>query len=269
MVRVIDGLAFQKLVELLRVDTVGPLNLPVQSGRAGPNSDVADALVEQVPVEQLPELLTVVGLDLLNLERQLREYAIDELGRGLLIVARVGTQNPDAGAATDRGLLVVALLPPYLHERLDELHVDLQGMARQLLLVALPTRLGALVALRSREPAQSDFLEGPPDSGWAAHDVVVAGQIHRDLVRPEVILLPQPDDLLNHLWGGFVRLVVWLADAILKPVEDLLFVAAFPLVVGLPADAVVAAGRSDVSADLIDVSQHGELLLRSAFDFSL
>lgn len=267
--RIVDDLSFEEAVELFGVDAVGSLYLPVQTGGAGADLDVADALVEQVPVECLPELLTVVGLYLLNLEWQFREHVIDELDRGLLVVARVGAQDPDAGAVVDRGVLILALLLPCLPEWLDELHVDLQGAARSLLLVALPTRLGALVALRRGEPVQADFLQNPPDSGGADRDVVIAGQIHRDLVWPEVILLPQPEDLLDHFRVGFVRLMVWLAGAILEPFEALFFVAAFPFVVGLPADAVVAAGCSDVPADLIDVPQHGEFVLRSAFELSL
>lgn len=58
---------------------MGSLDLPVQSGCAGSDLDAADARVEQMPAEAPPELLPVIGLDLLNLEREFREHVIDAL----------------------------------------------------------------------------------------------------------------------------------------------------------------------------------------------
>jgi hypothetical protein len=48
-----------KPVELLGVDPVASLDLDVQPGCAGADVDVADALVQQVPVERGTELLAV------------------------------------------------------------------------------------------------------------------------------------------------------------------------------------------------------------------
>ncbi|WP_317829286.1 hypothetical protein [Rhodococcus sp. IEGM 1318] len=62
-----------------------------------------DTHVEQVPVECRAEFLTVVRLDLLDLERQLREDVVDELNRDLLVVARIGPQNPQSSAVIDCG----------------------------------------------------------------------------------------------------------------------------------------------------------------------
>ena len=47
-------------------------DLPVQPGSSGSNLHVSDALVEQVPVEGGAELLPVLGLHLLDLEREFR-----------------------------------------------------------------------------------------------------------------------------------------------------------------------------------------------------
>jgi hypothetical protein len=55
-VGVVDHLAFQEPVELLGVDPVRSLHLPVQPGCAGFDADVVDARVEQVPVERGAEL---------------------------------------------------------------------------------------------------------------------------------------------------------------------------------------------------------------------
>lgn len=50
-VDVVDDLSLQEAVELFGVDAVGSFDLAVQSRCAGLDADVADALVEQVPVE--------------------------------------------------------------------------------------------------------------------------------------------------------------------------------------------------------------------------
>jgi hypothetical protein len=47
----------------------------------------------------------------------------------LKVVARVGAQNPQAGAVVDGGVLVVLLGTPSLPQGLDELHVHLQLVA--------------------------------------------------------------------------------------------------------------------------------------------
>ena len=96
------------------------------------------------------ELGAVVGLDDLDRERELLEDVVDELDRGLLVVAVVDPQDPDPGAVIDRGELVVLLAAGgAAGQRLDELHVDLDPVAGQRLLVALPAVVVALVALRA------------------------------------------------------------------------------------------------------------------------
>ena len=64
---------------------------------------------EHVPVELRLELGAVVGLDHLDAERQLLQDVVEELDRGLLVVARVDPQHPEPGAVVDRGELVVLL----------------------------------------------------------------------------------------------------------------------------------------------------------------
>jgi hypothetical protein len=82
----------------------------------------------------------------------------------------------------------------------DELHVELDPMTGQLLLVALPALLVTLVALRCPQPAHVEPLEDPPDGGVTDLDVVIALQVHRDLQRTEVVVLTQVDDLADDLW---------------------------------------------------------------------
>jgi hypothetical protein len=224
------------------------------------------AFVEDVPVKGLAELGAVVGLDFLDLDRQLGQDVIDEPDPGLLIVRREGLQHPQAGAVIDSGVLVVALLLAGLAEGFDELHVDLEGVAWALLLVAVPSGLAAFVSLRRRESVQADLLQDPPDPGGADRDVVIPLQIHRDLLRAEVILLAQPEDLFHDLRVGRCRGVVRGAGAVLQPLEPFLLIAFQPAVIGLPAHAVVAAARGDVPADFLNMPQHRELVIRPPLD---
>lgn len=131
-----DDTVFEHPVELLGVDPVRSLHLAVQPRCSGLDVDVADASVEDVPVELGLELGAVVGLDLFDLEWELLQDVVEELDRGGLVVARVDPQHSQAGAVVDRGVLVV-LLRSSSSDGLDELHVDLDLMARQRLLVAL------------------------------------------------------------------------------------------------------------------------------------
>src|SRR5689334_2383951 len=69
-------------------------------------------------------------------------------------------------------------------------------------LVALPAVLVTLVALRAGQTIQAEPLQDPPDAGRADLDLVVPLEVHRDLVRSEVVVLAQmqiedlPDDFL-------------------------------------------------------------------------
>ena len=60
---VVDEDAVEEAVELFAVDAVGSLYFAVESGCGGFDVDVADAAVEDVPVELGAELGAVVGLD--------------------------------------------------------------------------------------------------------------------------------------------------------------------------------------------------------------
>ncbi len=105
-------------------------------------------------------------------------------------------------------------------------------------------------------------MQDAPDPRGADTQVVVAGQVHGDLLRPEVVLPAQPEDLLDHFRVRFSRLVVRDTGSVLEPLEALFLVAPSPLVVHLPTDAVIAAGRGDITADLFNMAQHGKLVFR-------
>ena len=204
-VGVVDDLAFQEAVELLGVDPVGSLRLAVQPWGAGLDGDVADALVQQVPVERRAELLAVISLDTLHGEGQPGQDVADDLHRDALVAAGAGAQDPLPGAVIDGGELVVPLALAGLAQRLDERHIDLELVAGPLLLIPFPAPLVALVALGGWQPVHAQPPQDPPDARGAHLHVVVALQVHRDLGRPEVVVPAQPDDLLDHLSIGGLR----------------------------------------------------------------
>ena len=88
-VRIVDDFAFEESIELVGIDAMRAFHFADQTWSSGTDLDVPDAHVEQVPMKRRAEFLAVVRLDLLDLERQLREDVIDELNRDFLVVARV------------------------------------------------------------------------------------------------------------------------------------------------------------------------------------
>jgi hypothetical protein len=104
---VIDHHPVQQLVELLSIDPVGALDLAVEPRWPRLDVVVADAFVQDVPVEAGAELDAVVGLDDLDAEGQAFQHVIEELDGGLLVELGVDPQDPQAGAVVDGGELVV------------------------------------------------------------------------------------------------------------------------------------------------------------------
>ena len=74
------------------------LDFAVQPGRRGLDVGVADAPVQDVPVEARLELGAVVGLDRLDPEREPLQHVVEELDGRLLVALGVDAQHPDAGA---------------------------------------------------------------------------------------------------------------------------------------------------------------------------
>ena len=143
---VVDDDTVEHSVELFAVDSVGSLHLAVQPGSGRLDIHVPDATIQDVPVERSLELGPVVRLDGLDLEGKLLEDVVEELDRGLLVVPGVDPEHPEAGAIVDGRVLVVLLSRP--GQGLDELHVDLDPVTRERLLVTLPAVLVPFVALR-------------------------------------------------------------------------------------------------------------------------
>ena len=84
---VVDDDALEEPVELFVVDPVGSLDLAVQTRCGRVDVDVADAAVEDVPVEGTLELGTIVRLDDLDLEGKPFEQVVEELDGRLLVAS--------------------------------------------------------------------------------------------------------------------------------------------------------------------------------------
>ena len=82
---------------------------------------------------------------------------------------------------------------------------SMDSVSGQGLRVALPPVDVAPVALGGGKPAHVQAPEDPPDPRGADLHVVVALEVHRDLVGPEVIALAEVDDLAEDLGLGGVR----------------------------------------------------------------
>jgi hypothetical protein len=78
---------------------VGALDLAVKPRGAGLDVDMADALIQHMPVEACAELDAVVGLDDLHTERAPLQDVVQELDGGLLVELGVDAQDAQAGCS--------------------------------------------------------------------------------------------------------------------------------------------------------------------------
>ena len=121
-----------------------------------------NASIQDVHMEAGLELRAVVGLDELDLERQLLQDVVDALDGGLLVEPFVDLEDPEPGAVIDGGVLVVLLANPL--DRLDEFDIDLNCVTGLRLLVSLPALSVAFVALRGRKAIEVGPTEDAPDA---------------------------------------------------------------------------------------------------------
>ncbi len=90
--------------------------------------------------------------------------------------------------------------------------------------------------------------------------VVIAGQVHGDLGRAEVILLAQVDDVAHHFGVGLMRARSGPARAIPQTFLAEVLVLAQPLVEGRPADPVVAARGRHTPRHLLSVAKNRQAM---------
>jgi hypothetical protein len=193
-----------------------------------------------------------------DVEGQALEHVVDELDGHLLIEAVVDPEDAQPRAVVDGGELEVLLARA--GDRGDELDVDLNPVPGLRLLIPLPALGVAFVALRGRQPTQIQALEDSPDTRHADLDVVVALEVHGNLLRPEVVVLTEVENLADCLVRSGARADVGTAGSVAQPVHAEPVEAALPFVEDLPRDAVIPAGQGDVVADLLGVSNDGKTL---------
>jgi len=226
---------------------VRAFDLPVELRRPGLDVDVPDALVSQVPVEQRLELMPAVRAHRVNPERELPRDAVDEVDRVLLRVAPVDLEGPHPRGVIDRRVLVAPNPPPSLALQRQELHVDLDLVPGDLLLIAKGVHRPPADPVR--EPVHPVALERPVHRGIADPDAVVALQVPDDADGPQVVGPPQVEDLLHDRGGRGLGVGVgagWLVD---QPRLALPLIGRPPHVEQRPRDAEVAARlAADIAA---------------------
>jgi hypothetical protein len=198
-------------------------------------------------------------LDDLDQEREALEDVVDEADGGLLVEGRVDAQHPQPGAVVDGGeLVVLALGLGGAGQGGDELDVDLDLVAGQLLLGASPAPVQPLVALRGGQTVHVQPFEDPPHPRRRDTHVVVAAQVHRDLGRPEVVVAAQVDDLVHHVDVRLVRAAPGPAGTFIQAFLTEFVAATVPGVEGLAGDAVLAAGHGHIAGDFFGVVDDGQ-----------
>jgi hypothetical protein len=115
------------LVELLRVGLVASLNLPVHLRAAWRYMFVGDAEIGKMPGELGSERRAVIGLNLLNNEREMLADFPEEVDGGLSVVVVVDAQDAKPGRFID-GRELIKSLARFSHTG-NELHIELDRAA--------------------------------------------------------------------------------------------------------------------------------------------
>jgi hypothetical protein len=163
---------------------------------------VTDALVFDVPVELCLELMTVIGSDLTNAERELFDDMVDEGDSASLGVALIDFEGSDAGGIVDGRVLITLDRFFVFALKSQELNINLDLMARHLLLVSLGVNFAQPGA--ARKSADAIALQNAVNTNTGYFDVVITGEIPHDADWPEMISLPQVQDLLNNSCRGLM-----------------------------------------------------------------
>jgi hypothetical protein len=126
---VVDHDTAQQGAELPTIGAVTPFHLAVKTRSSGIDVDVADALVEDVPMKILLELSTTVGLDPIDATGQVFTDVVDELNGRASVAPFKDLEDEKSNAVADGEVLAATLLgdaEQWCHER----HVDLNPIAR-------------------------------------------------------------------------------------------------------------------------------------------
>jgi len=220
----------EKLVELVFVGSVGPLNLPVELRRSCLDIDVLHAQVSHVPMEERLELMAAIGADGSYPKRKLLHHVVDEVDGIGLRVPLVDLQRSNSRGIVDRSVLVAPDGRSLLSRKREELHVYLYVMARNLLLIPMCVHGSSTHSVR--EPGHAMPLADAVDRGIGGLDVVVALEIPGNADRPHVIGPSQVQDLFNDLIGRLVGVIVRAAPAAFQALVAELSISISPEIEG-------------------------------------
>jgi hypothetical protein len=165
-----------------------------------------DALVLDMPVELSLEIMAVVGSYLANAERELFDDVVNEVDRIGLGVLVVDLEGAYARCVVNSGVLKVAHRPAAFPFERQELNVNLDMVARNLLIAAF--RVHFAHPGTSGEPVETIAPENAVNPGIRDFDVVVARQIPNDPDWPQMILAAQIKNLFHDLGRRLVRRVL-------------------------------------------------------------
>jgi hypothetical protein len=166
---------------------------------------MADALVFDVPVELILELVAVVRPHLVDTEWEALDDVVEEVDSVGLGVPAVDLESPDTGGVVDGGVLIALDRFSVFSSEDQELEVKLDLVAWHLLLVAGCVDLAEPCS--PQQPVQAIALEDTGYAGSRELDVMVARQIPNDALWPLMVGLPQVKYLLDDLWRCAVLLV--------------------------------------------------------------
>ena len=150
---------------------------------------MTDALVLDVPMELGLELMAIVGPHLADPEGEPGNDVVDEGDRIGLGVPVVDLERPDAGRIINGDVLVALDRLAVFSLKDQKLHVDLDLVPGDLLLIALGMDLTNPRA--TRKPVQAIAPENAIDAGIRDLDGVIARQIPDDPNGSQVVSPPQ------------------------------------------------------------------------------
>ena len=111
------------LVELLRIGFMAPLDLSVRLRAARRYVFMRNAEIGKMPGELWSERRAVIGLNLLNGEREMLPDLLEEIDRGLGVVVVVDARHAKSGGFVNRRELIKALASS--SQTGNELHIEL------------------------------------------------------------------------------------------------------------------------------------------------
>jgi len=203
---------------------------------------VADALVLDVPMELGLELMAIVGPHLADPEGEAGNDVVDEGDRIGLGVPVIDLEGPDAGRIINRSVLVALDRLAVLSPKDQELDVDLDLVAGDLLLIALGMDLANPGA--ARKPVQAVAPENAIYAGIGDLDVVIARQISDDPNGSQVVSPPQMKNLLDNLRRRPVSRIPRHGLAICQARFPMALQDCFPAIKAPTGDAEMPAGLS-------------------------